>query len=206
MHVIHLEWSTCLWSDPHHPHITSENICSPLQDFDLVSEPLPELKEGEILIKWFQNFDLQFLKPSKGRLHKIFTWLFGNYIIRPEFWSVDPYARIYPISFGFKLPMTMLGSQVIIMTMLGSQVFLPTSQAFLTGLQLKIEVQNNHHHIHHDHGHQVSEVLESRNPRFPPGSYVVAYTGWRELAVVCYHHHCHHHCHHTGCFFNWYPP
>ena len=35
-------------------------------------------------------------------------------IIRPEFWSVDPYARIYPISFGFKLPMTMLGSQVII--------------------------------------------------------------------------------------------
>ena len=24
----------------------------PLQDFDLVSEPLPELKEGEILIKW----------------------------------------------------------------------------------------------------------------------------------------------------------
>lgn len=81
-----------------------------MQDFDLVSEPLPELKEGEILIK-------------------------------PEFWSVDPYARIYPISFGFKLPMTMLGSQV-------------------------------------------SEVLESRNPRFPPGSYVVAYTGWRELAVV----------------------
>ena len=94
-----------------------------MQDFDLVSEPLPELKEGEILIKWFQNFDLQFLKPSKGRLHKIFPWLFGNYIIRPEFWSVDPYARIYPISFGFKLPMTMLGSQVIIMTMLGSQVF-----------------------------------------------------------------------------------
>ena len=34
-------------------------------------------------------------------------------INRPEFWSVDPYARIYPISFGFKLPMTMLGSQVI---------------------------------------------------------------------------------------------
>ena len=36
-------------------------------------------------------------------------------VIRPEFWSVDPYARIYPISFGFKLPMTMLGSQVFMM-------------------------------------------------------------------------------------------
>ena len=33
-------------------------------------------------------------------------------LIKPEFWSVDPYARIYPISFGYKLPMTMLGSQV----------------------------------------------------------------------------------------------
>ena len=39
-------------------------------------------------------------------------------IIRPEFWSVDPYARIYPISFGYKMPMTMLGSQVILMTMM----------------------------------------------------------------------------------------
>ena len=78
--------------------------------------------------------------------------------------------------------------------------FLPTSQALPTGLQPKVEVKNSHHHIYHDHG-QVSEVLESRNPRFPPGSYVVAYTGWRELAVVCYRHHCHHHCHHTGCFF-----
>merc|ERR1712172_59398 len=81
-----------------------------VKDFDLVSEPLPALKEGEILIK-------------------------------PEFWSVDPYARIYPISFGYKMPMTMLGSQV-------------------------------------------SEVLESRNPKFPTGSHVLAYTGWRELAVV----------------------
>jgi len=80
------------------------------EDFDLVSEPLPDLKEGEILIK-------------------------------PEFWSVDPYARIYPISFGYKLPMTMLGSQV-------------------------------------------SKVIESRNPRFPSGSHVLAYTGWREMAVV----------------------
>jgi len=62
-------------------------------------------------------------------------------LIKPEFWSVDPYARIYPISFGYKLPMTMLGSQV-------------------------------------------SEVIESRNPRFPSGSHVLAYTGWRELAVV----------------------
>ena len=33
-------------------------------------------------------------------------------LIKPEYWSVDPYARIYPASFGFKLPMTMLGSQV----------------------------------------------------------------------------------------------
>ena len=33
-------------------------------------------------------------------------------LIEPEYWSVDPYARIYPASFGFKLPMTMLGSQV----------------------------------------------------------------------------------------------
>ena len=32
-------------------------------------------------------------------------------MLKPEFWSVDPYARIYPISFGYKLPMTMLGSQ-----------------------------------------------------------------------------------------------
>jgi len=80
------------------------------EDFDLVSEPLPDLKEGEILIK-------------------------------PEFWSVDPYARIYPISFGYKLPMTMLGSQV-------------------------------------------SKVIESRNPRFPSGTHVLAYTGWREMAVV----------------------
>ena len=30
-------------------------------------------------------------------------------LLKPEFWSVDPYARIYPISFGYKLPMTMLG-------------------------------------------------------------------------------------------------
>ena len=30
-------------------------------------------------------------------------------LLQPEFWSVDPYARIYPISFGYKLPMTMLG-------------------------------------------------------------------------------------------------
>merc|ERR1719384_1336062 len=33
-------------------------------------------------------------------------------------------------------------------------------------------------------GSQVSEVIESRNPRFPSGSHVLAYTGWRELAVV----------------------
>ena len=52
-----------------------------LEDFELKVEPLPKLKDGEILIK-------------------------------PEFWSVDPYARIYPISFGYKLPMTMLGSHV----------------------------------------------------------------------------------------------
>ena len=30
-------------------------------------------------------------------------------LLKPEFWSVDPYARIYPVSFGYKLPMTMLG-------------------------------------------------------------------------------------------------
>jgi len=81
-----------------------------MEDFELVSEPLPALQEGDILLK-------------------------------PEFWSVDPYARIYPISFGYKLPMTMLGSQV-------------------------------------------SEVVESRHPSFPPGSHVLAYTGWREFAVV----------------------
>ena len=52
-----------------------------LEDFEMKTEPLPSLKENEILLK-------------------------------PEFWSVDPYARIYPISFGYKLPMTMLGSQV----------------------------------------------------------------------------------------------
>jgi len=62
-------------------------------------------------------------------------------LLKPEFWSVDPYARIYPISFGYKLPMTMLGSQV-------------------------------------------AEVVESKNPRYPEGSHVVAYTGWRDLSVV----------------------
>jgi len=62
-------------------------------------------------------------------------------LLQPEFWSVDPYARIYPISFGYKLPMTMLGSQV-------------------------------------------AQVMESKNPKYPVGSHVVAYTGWRELAVV----------------------
>ena len=51
---------------------------------------------------------------------------------------------------------------------------------------------------HQDQPCQVSEVLESRNPKFPPGSHVVAYTGWRELAVVHhqhrnYYHHYHHH-------------
>ena len=81
-----------------------------LDDFELKSEPLPALKDNELLLK-------------------------------PEFWSVDPYARIYPISFGYKLPMTMLGSQV-------------------------------------------AEVVESRNSKYPVGSHVVAYTGWREMAVI----------------------
>jgi len=62
-------------------------------------------------------------------------------LLKPEFWSVDPYARIYPISFGYKMPMTMLGSQV-------------------------------------------AQVLESRNSRFPVGSHVVTYTGWRDVSVV----------------------
>ena len=62
-------------------------------------------------------------------------------LLKPEFWSVDPYARIYPISFGYKMPMTMLGSQV-------------------------------------------AEVIESKNPKYPPGSHVVTYTGWKEVAVV----------------------
>ena len=81
-----------------------------LDDFELTTEPLPAVRDNEILIK-------------------------------PEFWSVDPYARIYPISFGYKLPMTMLGSQV-------------------------------------------SQVLESRNSKYPAGSYVLTCTGWRELAVI----------------------
>ena len=102
------------------------------------------------------------------------------FIIRPEFWSVDPYARIYPISFGYKMPMTMLGSQVIMMTMM---------------LDCYNSHESNCDKHDHDNG-QVSKVLESRNPKFPPGSHVLAYTGWRELAVVP-HHHCHcHHCHH----------
>jgi len=62
-------------------------------------------------------------------------------MLKPEFWSVDPYARIYPISFGYKLPMTMLGSQVAL-------------------------------------------VLESKNRKYPVGSYVVTYTGWREISVT----------------------
>jgi len=81
-----------------------------MDDFEMKSEPLPKLKENEILLK-------------------------------PEFWSVDPYARIYPISFGYKMPMTMLGSQV-------------------------------------------AQVLESKNSKFPVGSHVVAYTGWKEVSVV----------------------
>ena len=81
-----------------------------LEDFEMKTEPLPSLKENEILLK-------------------------------PEFWSVDPYARIYPISFGYKLPMTMLGSQV-------------------------------------------AEVMDSKNSKYPVGSHVIAYTGWREMAVI----------------------
>ena len=62
-------------------------------------------------------------------------------MLKPEFWSVDPYARVYPIAFGYKLPMTMLGSQV-------------------------------------------AEVVESRNVKYPVGSHVVTYTGWREISVT----------------------
>ena len=62
-------------------------------------------------------------------------------LLKPEFWSVDPYARVYPRSFGYKLPMTMLGSQV-------------------------------------------AEVLESRNPKYPVGSHVLSYTGWREVSIT----------------------
>jgi NADPH-dependent curcumin reductase CurA len=32
-------------------------------------------------------------------------------------------------------------------------------------------------------GHTVSQVVESRNPRFQPGAIVAGYDGWRELAV-----------------------
>ena len=62
-------------------------------------------------------------------------------LLKPEFWSVDPYARVYPRAFGYKLPITMLGSQV-------------------------------------------AEVLESRNPKYPVGSHVLSYTGWREVSVT----------------------
>lgn len=65
----------------------------------------------------------------------------GQVLTEARFWSVDPYARVYPLAFGFKLPMTMLGSQV-------------------------------------------AEVIESKNPRFPVGCLVVAYTGWRDRHVV----------------------
>ena len=111
-------------------------------DFDLVSEPLPALKDGEIMIKSAKD-------DSRHAQHKL--------ALRPEFWSVDPYARIYPISFGYKLPMTMLGSQV-------------TSDFSA--------ILNCHH------SGQVSEVVDSRNPLHPVGSHVLAYTGWKELAVV----------------------
>lgn len=33
-------------------------------------------------------------------------------------------------------------------------------------------------------GSQVAEVVESRNSKYPVGSHVVAYTGWREMAVI----------------------
>ena len=33
-------------------------------------------------------------------------------------------------------------------------------------------------------GSQVGELVESRNAAYPVGSCVVAYTGWKELAVV----------------------
>ena len=70
-----------------------------------------------------------------------------------------------------------------------------------------INCYNSHDSNDYSHDHddgQVSEVLESRNSKFPPASHVLAYTGWRELAVVrhcyCHYRHCHHHhrphCHH----------
>ena len=71
------------------------------------------------------------LKPLKS----------NEIMLKPEFWSVDPYARIYPISFGYKMPMTMLGSQV-------------------------------------------AQVLESKNSKYPEGSHVVTYTGWRDVSIV----------------------
>ena len=74
-------------------------------------------------------------------------------IIRPEFWSVDPYARIYPISFGFKLPMTMLGSQVIIMTMLGSEVII---NIVIIAMLMSIATYNSHYDGNHTHDHQPS--------------------------------------------------
>lgn len=36
----------------------------------------------------------------------------GQLLVQPEFWSVDPYARVYPRAYGYTLPVTMLGSQV----------------------------------------------------------------------------------------------
>ena len=50
------------------------------------------------------DFELQSEPLRKLRENEI--------LLKPEFWSVDPYARVYPISFGYKLPITMLGSQV----------------------------------------------------------------------------------------------
>lgn len=74
------------------------------EDFELVSEELGPLKDGEILFK-------------------------------TEFISVDPYQR--PYTTRIKLPATMMGSQV-------------------------------------------AKVLESKEPKFPVGTRIVAYAGWVE--------------------------
>ena len=50
------------------------------------------------------DFELQSEPLRKLRENEI--------LLKPEFWSVDPYARVYPRAFGYKLPITMLGSQV----------------------------------------------------------------------------------------------
>ena len=63
-----------------------------------------------LLVRHFEGLpvveDFQLVKEQLPELQS------GQLLVQPEFWSVDPYARVYPRAYGYTLPVTMLGSQV----------------------------------------------------------------------------------------------